>query len=767
MANNGLKSVPMMFTTNSHFYIEASGLIIAHGMRHLSIMAGGGGLAWPFCDSYKTRMAGAMWDILESLNPQQKQAAKHIDGALLILAGAGSGKTKTITTRLAYLLSQVGIPPQHTLTLTFTNKAASEMQARAMALIAKTGLQTNTPPILCTFHSFGLMFLQKYFPVIDRPTNFSVIDERDRNKIVRDIAKSYAKRGGVPRASALLNFITESKNNNLMAHETYRDSRPNDEERLKMAIYGQYQEFLVSRNLVDFDDLIMLPCRILRQDHELRKKISSKYQYITVDEYQDVNDLQNSLLDCLCETHSNLCVVGDDDQSIYGWRGANVENILNFPDRFEDVAVIKLEQNYRSTKKILDSANMLIAHNTKRHEKILVAQRDEGEEVEVIASFDEKEEMQKIIARIQQLRERGADYKDIAILFRINQLSNHIELCLLQSKIPYQIVGGTRFDERQEIKDVLAYLRLAFNPHDDFSLFRIINNPRRGFGDASLKSIEDGAMGFHSVYAAMTSGRYDESKYLDRLVGFFTTIKTLRDRIENNLSGLHGFFANEIGLYAEKGVSKAVAEANEKRQENIREFFNHLESRHADLSSHKSNSEILKDFIDNMMLVSLDTSPANKSRVLCMTIHNSKGLEFNHVFVVGLEDGVLPMQMGSDVEEERRLAYVAFTRARNNLTLSYVKERRSHNIFDATDPSRFLMESGVSKASDFEKFGFSWLDECEAEDELEFATGDCVQHKILGFGRIEAIEGSDLSAKAIVDFGGNRKTIFLSFLTKI
>ncbi|WP_233707778.1 ATP-dependent helicase [Helicobacter aurati] len=735
-----------------------------------------------------------MYSLLESLNAQQQQAVQHVDGALLVLAGAGSGKTKTITTRLAYLLGVIGIPPQNTLTLTFTNKAAKEMQQRALCLIADANLAISTSPLLCTFHKFGLLFLQKYIHFLGRSQSFQVIDEEDKKKILKNIRKGYSRYEIIPSVFELLNFISDSKNNNLTPEERIaKDIFTDSLTEIKIEIYKQYQDFLRVYNLVDFDDLLLLPYKILAQNTDLKQSLSEKYQYIMVDEYQDVNNLQASFLQQLCTTHQNLCVVGDDDQSIYGWRGANIDNILEFHKRFENTKIITLEQNYRSTKQILHTANQLIAHNAQRHDKTLKTDKT-GENVRVLASVDGKEEMQKIISRIKEIKEAGEEYSTIAILFRLNPLSRNVEHCFSQAKIPYQIIGGTRFYERQEIKDVLAYLRLGLNQDDNFSLARIINKPRRGIGEKSLQDIIDKASNYKSIHDAFRHDVYNHTRYYNKLQDVFDIIDLLHDCMQDNLGFLNQIFETRIKLYHEKDISDSGGISNEERRQNIRQLFEWFDEycQKADDLTFPRQEDIVRDFLNNAAL-STDTDKMGEQGVLCMSIHNSKGLEFQHVFVIGMERGLFPLRDGeeidyyddsqttkrADITEERRLAYVAFTRAKSSLTFSYVKNRFYRGKIGMRDPSQFLMESGVVSLKDFEeliKEGKNTesdtilardSEDSKTKNQTQLCKGDCVQHKIWGFGRVEKIQGSGLQASATVNFGGLKKNILLSFLTKM
>lgn len=720
-------------------------------------------------------------NLLESLNEAQSEAVTHIDGALLILAGAGSGKTKTLTTRLAHILGEVGIPPQNTLTLTFTNKAAKEMQERAIKLIHDMQLPIVATPLLCTFHKFGLLFLQRYIHILNRTPLFNIIDDDDKKRILKNIKKEYVNANILHTPSDLSNKISNYKNNFFSQNNANSLTDP-----IMASIYKKYDSYLYENNLVDFDDLLLLPYKILLENEELRIKISSKYKYIMVDEYQDTNDLQAALLMQLCATHENLCVVGDDDQSIYSWRGANIENILRFDERFSNTKVIKLEQNYRSTKQILDVANNLIAHNIERHSKILKSIKPHGNEVYYIKSHNDKLEMAKIIESINKLVSEGNRYEDIAILFRLNALARNVEDCLNRAKIPFKMIGIIRFYERQEIKDVLAYLRLAYNLHDNFSFTRVINRPRRGIGDKSLSEILQISSDYQSVYAAFKMDALDKLKNYKKLKEFFDLMESLRKCINMNPSNIADFFYTKIKLYTDDNTS-IKQEENIERRQNIEEFFvllsNHIRE-NEDMGTYENNEEMIQGFLNEVALSS--SSDAEESNgVFCMSIHNSKGLEFKHVFVIGLEEGLCPLIYFDDSEflshnelaEERRLAYVAFTRAKDTLTLSYSKSRFYRNTKKDFEPSRFLVESGVVSEKEA---GFNMIQnettynlhkkqenqKLSLQDTNEFKRGDCIKHKIFGFGRIESLQGSGTHAKATINFGGTKRVILTSFITK-
>lgn len=678
---------------------------------------------------------------LDTLNPSQKLAATHIDGPMLILAGAGSGKTKTITTRLAYLIGEVGIDPLNTLTLTFTNKAASTMRNRALSLINNPGAH----PLLCTFHKFGLLFLKMYISELNRSNNFVIIDMDDKKRIIKNIDKS------IPTA-IISNEISHYKNMLLSVEEVMNNSSYANEymrlnyEKIAKA-YKLYEEYLESNNLVDFDDLLALPYKILSNNDELCNAISNRYKYITIDEYQDTNELQYKLLRKLCSTHENLVVVGDDDQSIYGWRGAKIENILEFKNCFTDVKMVKLEENYRSTPQILKAANELISHNRNRLGKKLISTKDDGKNIEILHSDDEASESRKIGKIIKDLLNDGVNPAKIAILYRINALSRGLEEGLNSERIPFKIVGGVRFYERSEIKDIISYLRLILNPNDDFSLNRIINKPKRGLGKVGLSKLQKFAFENNiSLFEALEKVNTDvlSKKIVESLNKLWTDL--------NELSQLK---ADELFIEFEKRIGIREFYQNlpdgEDRILNIDEFYGSLNEK---ISSNPNFS--LEEFLNEITLQS-DQDKIEDDTISIMSVHASKGLEFDHLFIIGLEEGFFPLVGDtSNIEEERRLAYVAITRAKKELYLSNANYRVYKGKKTALEKSRFLSEAGLIEGS------------LKIDDSSDFKRGDLVKHKIFGIGRI--IEVTNLSGSKLklkINFGGNFKEIMSSFVQKV
>ncbi|MGD9969890.1 MAG: ATP-dependent helicase [Sulfuricurvum sp.] len=682
-----------------------------------------------------------MEKILADLNEAQRSAVEQIDGPLLILAGAGSGKTKTITSRLAYLLDCVGIPASNTLTLTFTNKAAKEMRERAMNLISG-----NTyPPLLCTFHKFGLLFLKFHIHLLGRGNNFVVIDTDDKKKIIKKI------NADLPTA-LISSEISRYKNSLIDPAEAYAQAELTNYKHIAK-IYEEYEAYLLENNLVDFDDLLCLTYRLLDENRDLCTTTSEKYRYIMIDEYQDTNELQLRLLQKLCSTHNNLCVVGDDDQSIYGWRGAHVRNILEFDQDFEDAMVVKLEHNYRSTQPILTVANALIEHNRSRLGKKLIATKSGGEAVETLISTDEAEEAKKIAKSIRELINKGVRPSEIAVLYRINALSRSLEEGLNRGGIAYKLVGGLRFYDRAEIKDLISYLRVIINVHDNFSLKRIINKPKRGLGKATIDKIELSAIeaGKSMFEFICTLGDSEleslvRKKSAQELRDFVAEVEELRTVSEEAIYRFIDLLEERFKI---KETLKGLPDEADKVS-NVDEFYGLFRD------YVKQNTDAsLAEFLNDITLQS-DQDQIEGESIYIMSIHASKGLEFEHLFVIGLEEGFLPLiGDGSDLEEERRLGYVAFTRAKNALTLSSVNSRFYKGRRTELQKSRFINEAGLCEGS------------LILEKNTSYKKGDLVRHKIFGAGRVEGVSKAGREFKLLINFGGNKREILASFVEKL
>ncbi|EAI7224071.1 ATP-dependent helicase [Campylobacter coli] len=683
-------------------------------------------------------------NLFTGLNESQKEAASHIDGPMLILAGAGSGKTKTITTRLAYMIGEVGIPAINTLTLTFTNKAASVMKNRALDL-----LNSNENPLLCTFHKFGLLFLKLHIERLGRKNNFIIIDNDDSKKILKELIND-----DKTSPHQILQFISHFKNESKSVQDVFndlellKDNEIKHQALQKIAIYYQnYQEYLLKHNFVDFDDLLLLTNTLLENDQNFAKEQSSFYRYITVDEYQDTNALQYKILKNLCCVHENICVVGDDDQSIYSWRGAKIENILNFQSEFSNVKLVKLEQNYRSVGMILKAANNLISHNKKRLGKTLLCTKDEGEDIQILSSDNEKIESALVAKKIKELLNAGVYAGEIAVLFRINALSRSIEEAFMKEKIPYKLLSGMRFYERLEIKDLICYLRILINPNDNLSFKRIINRPKRSIGEKALQNLEDYAQKRKiSLFEALCEsdggvGIFSLKKAQNEAKKFIQNIYKLRE-----YSDLKKMIENFEELFALKEFY-ALQEDGDERVLNIDEFYASIKEK-----IKEEPQTTLEDILSEISLLS-DQDGIEGECVYLMSVHASKGLEFDHVFIVGLEEGFFPLNE-SDIEEERRLAYVAITRAKKCLSLSIAKSRFYRGSRTELDSSRFLEESQLTKKISMNK------------TEQGYHKGDLVKHKIFGIGRVISVNKSVKEEKLTINFGGIERIIMASFVEK-
>jgi len=688
-----------------------------------------------------------METILNDLNSAQREAVEHIDGPMLILAGAGSGKTKTLTSRLAYLVGVVGIDPANTLTLTFTNKAAAEMRERALKLMPS---KVSYPPLLCTFHKFGLLFLKFHIEKLGRSNAFVIIDSDDKKRLLRSIAKEL-------KVDLNLSFIASEISkykNSLLSPELVLEKAELPDYKKIANIYVKYQANIEENNLVDFDDLLMLTHKILSDNDDLRKETSNRYKYIMVDEYQDTNELQFQLLELLSSEHNNLCVVGDDDQSIYGWRGANIRNILEFANNFEVCKTVKLEINYRSTEPILKAANTLIEHNSTRLGKKLTSHKGAGEDVKLLHSLDESMESKAIAKEVQKLLDSGTDPDEIAVLYRINALSRSLEEGFTKEGVGFKLIGGMRFYERAEIKDIISYLRVLSNPNDDFSLIRIVNKPKRGIGKASIEKLQKAAFEHQtSLFGYIEKASCGEvenvvsKKVSSSLIELLENIKLLQESLQSELGNFITLFEEHIKL---KDHYAGMVDGMD-RILNIDEFYGYFRDaviKNTDLS--------LDEFLNDISLQS-DQDQIEEDAITIMSIHAAKGLEFEHLFVIGLEEEFFPLLgEGCNMEEERRLGYVAITRAKSDLTLCYVDSRFYKGRRKMIDKSRFLGEAGLISDTSL-----------KITKQAAFKKGDLVKHKIFGIGRVQAANKSGQEYKLLINFGGNKKEILSSFVQSI
>ncbi|WP_415250886.1 ATP-dependent helicase [Sulfurimonas sp.] len=682
-----------------------------------------------------------MEKIFKNLNESQVGAVKKTEGPVLILAGAGSGKTTTIISRLAYLIEVLGIPPSNTLTLTFTNKAAKEMRERSLAMIENI----TYPPLLCTFHKFGLLFLKFNIHLLKRQNNFVVIDTDDKKRIIKKINSELP-------TPLIASEISRYKNSLITPDEAYKQAELYNYQQIAK-VYEEYEKYLHENNLVDFDDLIALTYKLLDENPELAMTTSQKYQYIMIDEYQDTNELQLKLIQKLCSAHTNICVVGDDDQSIYGWRGAHIRNIMEFDQDFKGTEVFKLENNYRSRTPILEVANSLIEHNRSRLGKKLIATRGGGEDVTILNSNDENEEARKIATNINKLLDSGVSANDISILYRVNVLSRSIEEGLNRAGIAYKLVGGLRFYDRAEIKDLISYIRVITNFHDDFSFKRIVNKPKRGLGKASVDKLEIAALGQEvSIYQFIKNSTLAELEVLVRKKNA-ATLKDFIEKIETVSKAVQESSYEFIDILEETFHLKDIYKGMQDEQDrvlNMDEFYGLFRD-----FIKKDPASGLDAFLNELTLQSEQDQVEGES-IYMMSIHASKGLEFEHVFIIGLEEGFLPLVGdGSDLEEERRLGYVSFTRAKETLTLSHAGSRFYKGRRSDLQKSRFFNEAGLCAGS------------LIVEKNTAFKKGDLVRHKIFGTGRVTGVSKSGREFKLSINFAGNKKDILASFIERL
>lgn len=657
-------------------------------------------------------------EILSSLNPQQREAVTTTEGALLILAGAGSGKTRVITFRIAYLISEKQVPPHNILAVTFTNKAAGEMRERINAILQNQKLQSA--PLVTTFHSLCVRILRQDIEHLQEgyTKSFTIYDTDDSLKVIKACVKDIGMDDKQLPARQVLNAISGSKNRG-EDFELYASKvEYTDERRAAIArVFRLYEERLNNANALDFDDLLIKTVKLLRVSQETRDKYNDKFKYILVDEYQDTNPLQFALIGYLTEKQQNICVVGDDSQSIYAFRQADIRNILEFEQHFPNAKVIMLEQNYRSTQTILDVADAIIKNNQNRKDKKLWTANPSGDKIFYYQAFDGDGEARFVASKIEEHRRRNPQNK-FAILYRTNAQSRVFEESLRRYRIEYNIVGGFSFYERAEIKDVISYLKVALNPFDDIALLRVINTPTRGFGKTSLDELQlrakDFGVSLWETIAIITED-YDKPLNLtprakESLKKFKQTVELLQRKVSEAANTDKPVTEVVIAAIEDTGYGNMLRTENsdesEARLENLEELVN------AAVDYDKQEENGLRDFIDHSALVSDTDKYDRNAAVTMMTVHAAKGLEFPIVFLVGLEDGIFPhsrsLNDALELEEERRLAYVAITRAEKVLYLTHSMRRRVYGEEMAAEPSQFLNEMPLEMLEDLSR-GSSWL----------------------------------------------------------
>ncbi|MDO4912895.1 MAG: DNA helicase PcrA [Lactobacillus sp.] len=731
--------------------------------------------------------------ILKGLNPEQKTAVEIVDGPLLVIAGAGSGKTSVLTRRIAYLVEVCGVQPWNILAITFTNKAAKEMKEREFALLGASADDIW----MSTFHSLCVRILRRFADRIGYSTNFSIADSSEQLTLVKHILKDLNFDPKMYNPRAILGTISNAKND-LLTPTAYAKNAKTPFEKATAQVYERYQASLVHDMIMDFDDLIMQTLRLLKTNADVLDHYQNQFKYILVDEYQDTNQAQYELCQLLSEKYHNICVVGDADQSIYGWRGANMQNILNFENDYKQYGAqtVKLEQNYRSTGHILSAANSVIANNRERKAKNLWTALGDGEKVKYYHAASGDAEAQFIISKIKELvDEKHYKYDDFAVLYRANAQSRTVEEKFVKANIPYQIVGGHKFYDRKEIKDLLAYLKLAANPDDTMSFNRIINVPKRGLGAASVANLLD-----YQAFASTTlldallnvDSAYVSARALPKLHEFGEVIQSAKAAASSmSITGLTEKLLNDSG-YSDALKQENTLEAKT-RLENLDEFLSVTKK----FDEGYEGEDRLNDFLAEISLLSDQDDMEDQSHeVTLMTLHAAKGLEFPVVFLVGMEEGLFPSSRSvteGNLEEERRLAYVGITRAKRVLYLTNATKRFMYGHYSNNEPSRFLdeidekdIEAIATKVASFTSFNLPF--DTQKSDKPAKATvakkatgavgaekqgwnvGDQVAHKAWGTGVVTKVngEGEDMELDiAFKDKGIKRLLAAFAPITKI
>lgn len=668
-------------------------------------------------------------DYIEKLNNEQKKAATFKDGPCLVIAGAGSGKTKVLTTRIANLIEN-GVKPYNILAITFTNKAAGEMRERVNNII------NAHDAFIGTFHSFGLKIIRENSALFNLTSAFTLIDTEDQTSIIKKIMKDINITDKMISPAFIKSKISFIKNN-MLSDSEIANFLISENEKIAVKIYYEYEKILKRNNTLDFDDLLKKPVELFNSNKEVLEKYQDKFKYILIDEYQDTNEVQYKLVKLLSKKYLNLFVVGDPSQSIYAFRGANYQNILNFEKDFKGCTVIKLPQNYRSTQTILDAANEVISHNKQRKDLDLFSDLGQGVKIKYIRTFNDSMENKRVVDEIQKLCEEGYNRKDMAIFYRTNAQSRSIEDALVKANIPYKVFGSFYFYKRKEIKDLLAYLKLIANPSDDVSLERVINEPKRKIGDKTIENLREKARSLNiSMFEAIDSGKELEFKNL-----ILNLIEISKD---TSITGL-------IDKTLELSKMKETYENDKSLESDIR-LENLMEFRSVSETYEKETGNVnLSDFLMEVSLVSDAAEYSlDADAVTLMTVHSAKGLEFKVVFIIGLEENIMPISKAlyddEELEEERRLMYVAITRAKEKLYLLNAGRRMLYGNMQMNPPSRF-----ISEISD------NLLDKEETKNEMhslktkllysddnssseEFKNGDIVTHLTFGKGVVVSVD---------------------------
>ena len=700
-------------------------------------------------------------ELVQNMNENQLKAILKTQGAVMVIAGAGSGKTRVLTNRIAYLIAEKNVLESSILAITFTNKAAKEMKERIYSLVGETSKYIW----INTFHSMCVRILRQHIDLLGYNKNFTILDTSEQKTIIKNIVKELNLSEDSYQPNNILKIISNSKNSMISVNEMKAQARFGFMKNVA-EIYEYYQKYLKKNSVLDFDDLMLKTIVLFEKHPEVLAIYQNKFEYIHVDEYQDTNVIQYKLIKMLSEVHKNICVVGDDDQSIYSWRGACSDNIINFEKDYEDVEVIFLDQNYRSNSTILDAANAVIKNNTDRKDKALWSENKGGDKITVYSAANDKDETDDIAKKILDLKAQDIDYKDIAILYRANYLSRSMENSCMAFGIPYKLIGSLKFLQRQEIRDLLAYMNVIVNKNDEFSLRRIINVPKRGIGASSMAKIDNYAEQYGlSLFEAL--------KNID-MIGvskkIITNIHLLTQLIEK-YSQTEQYSIEDliVGIYKDSGYESMLKESADAYAESRIENISELVSSAKQFSSMNDN---LIDFISEMSLTSDADDENEDDSVVLSTVHAAKGLEYRVVFIMGLEENLFPSIRDAEssedernkMEEERRLAYVAITRAKEKLFMSYANRRMQFGSIKNNKRSRFLDEvpnklmhfesgfgatandSGESQLESVTKFisrlspKIKIADKPKTDVRTNYVVGDIVVHKKFGEGKVLSIE---------------------------
>jgi len=706
-----------------------------------------------------------MLNILENLNPAQKEAVETTEGAVLIIAGAGSGKTKALTHRVAYLIRERGVAPRNILAVTFTNKSAQEMKERILGLLDDN---KDALPLVGTFHSICVRLLRQEIEKIGYKRTFNIFDTQDQESLMKKVMKELEINPDQFKPKAMLGAISKAKNE-LMSAEGFALQIGGYYEEIISKVYTAYQKRLKEQDALDFDDILMLIVTIFQKFPEVLEKYQNAFRYIMVDEYQDTNHAQYTLVRMLAQRWGNICVVGDDWQGIYSWRGANIQNILDFEKDYPKAKVIKLEQNYRSTQNILDAAYGVISKNVNRKDKEIWTENKGGQMLTTYEARDERDEAEFIVAEIMSYKaEHGCNLNDFVVLYRTNAQSRIVEEAMLRNSVPYRIIGGVKFYQRKEVKDVIAYLRLIQNFNDEVSLERIINEPRRGVGEMSLKkwlgSAREQSLNYIEAGLVMNESSKLNAGKIEAIKKFCNFIVRSKVRIEKaKVTDLIEF------IFVESGYEKFLLDGTDEgqtRYENVRELLT-VSKKYDEFVG----EEGLSLFLEEVALIA-DTDNIDQAveSVHLMTLHSAKGLEFKVVFIVGLEEGILPHSRSlinyDEMEEERRLMYVGVTRAKEKVFLLYTRERNIYGSLQINSPSRFmddipihLMQEGksqpaislISKSNMREPYYNRRRPSVDDSDGRHkpsttiYVDGDRVEHDSFGSGLVISTQGDILT----------------------